>query len=397
MPAATVLIAVLFAEGRVRFLLLVSVVLAVLGMAAAYLFGDLTPSILIVQLQLWRALWLLKVLSLFALPFCADRLWSEGRAEGRFVLALLIAAWCVIGQLLLAAPLGIAAVAVAAVSHFRGPIQISRPFVWGAIALAAVLAVGPVIGNLLIAAEVIRAIVAHGFPLSPKMLAALGVHNSVIVAAAIVLSVNPPKMSAKLRMIGFAVCIAMAATLATLRWLEDMPHDPTKADLSRRAQLEAMIGAAPNGVVWLSDDVAPWFLIDRPTWVNSLQGTVGAFSRPMAMQWDVRSKQLVASGAGTIKDRNPSADIKLPEKPAAKLSQAIVRLCQVRDGPSVIVAPRDLSPWFGVGQAGVWKPVGGGAIKFKQPLTLTHVEPERLDRFTVVRCAPGLELSGRGA
>jgi hypothetical protein len=124
--------------------------------------------------------------------------------------------------------------------------------------------------------------------------------------------------------------------------------------------------------------------------VNTLQGTAGAFSRPMAMQWDTRSGQIVANGLGTITDRNPWAENPVDESSDATISQGIARLCQVKDGPSVIVAPKDLTHWFRIGDAELWKPVHSVTV-LKQDRVPTF---ERVDQFTVVRCAPGLGLAG---
>jgi hypothetical protein len=123
---ATILIAALFVEGGARLLLLAAVAVAGLGIAVAYAVGDLTASMLVVQLQLWRTLWLAKLLSLFVIPLCAERLWSGGRADHRLALALLIGAWWTIDGLWLAAPLSLAAVGLVVAGRVRGPLPLSR-------------------------------------------------------------------------------------------------------------------------------------------------------------------------------------------------------------------------------------------------------------------------------
>jgi hypothetical protein len=226
--------------------------------------------------------------------------------------------------------------------------------------MVAILVLGTLVWRLAVAAVVIGVLVHNALPLSAKVLAAFDVHSLVILVAAVVLSVSPPALSARARTAGLAICAVVVTVFAASCWLQSLPRASTRADLDSRARLGAMVGPAPNGVVWLADDVAPWFLLDKPTWVNVLQGSVGAFSRPMAMQWDLRSRELVASGLGTIKDRNLWANDPAPAKRPAKIAEGIVRLCRVADGPSVIVAPGDLTRSFQAGRAGLWRPPGRG-------------------------------------
>jgi hypothetical protein len=90
--AVTVLIAASLATGRVRSLFSAVLCVAVGGVLASLLLGDAFQSLLIVQVQPWRATWLLAVFAAAGLALCAVGLWKRGSVS-RLTLALLVLAW----------------------------------------------------------------------------------------------------------------------------------------------------------------------------------------------------------------------------------------------------------------------------------------------------------------
>src|SRR5439155_7390355 len=97
--AATLVLAAQLADARLRRLILAALIVAAAGTALA----AAAPSVLVVQLQPWRALWLVGVLAAALFPFCAAGLWTRGGAT-RLALALLALAWIGRESLVVAAP-----------------------------------------------------------------------------------------------------------------------------------------------------------------------------------------------------------------------------------------------------------------------------------------------------
>src|SRR5262249_38899553 len=68
------------------------------GLAASVIFGDWLSSLLIVQAQPWRAVWLMSAAGAMSMGVCVLNLWPRGSGS-RIVLALLVLAWSFISQL----------------------------------------------------------------------------------------------------------------------------------------------------------------------------------------------------------------------------------------------------------------------------------------------------------
>ena len=93
----TLAFAATLASGTIKRLFW-SVLASSLGcLLIAVVLGDLYPVVLIVQAQLWRAVWLLSLFGVVAMVFCALRLWADGMG-GRVTLALFAIGWLSLGS-----------------------------------------------------------------------------------------------------------------------------------------------------------------------------------------------------------------------------------------------------------------------------------------------------------
>ena len=75
-----------------RLFACVSGVVAI-SLVTSLIFGEWLSSLLIVQVQLWRATWLLTLFSTLALAICCARLWPQDNRM-KLVLAFVVIAWC---------------------------------------------------------------------------------------------------------------------------------------------------------------------------------------------------------------------------------------------------------------------------------------------------------------
>jgi hypothetical protein len=152
-----------------------------------------------------------------------------------------------------------------------------------------------------------------------------------------------------------------------------------------RAELNRLIGPATgSGVVWIPDQAAPWILLQRATWVSDLQGTIGAFSRPLAMTWDQRDAELYAAGFNTMRSRNPWAERPV-DRPMtdAESHDAALRLCGMKDRPQAIVLAGDLTKSFGPGTATLWRAPVSDVMPTPGVATLRFTP---FHAYTVVHC-----------
>ncbi|MGC1305430.1 MAG: hypothetical protein WA840_23920 [Caulobacteraceae bacterium] len=390
-PLTTLVIATHLTQGHVRLVLAGTAVLGVLGVAAAYLLGDLTSSILILQLQLWRSLWLVKVLATLVVPLCAVRLWDRERTDARFVLALLTCAWCGIDSLPLTLPLCIAALVVLVLDRQNGPDRTSSLLVLAASAFAVLLVVGSAVVGVLATAKVLSGSVVS-LSVCIRLFLALGLYRIPLAVAAVAFSIRPLPVRPGIRLPALAAALGVVLPLAFLGWSQNLLKAHGKDVSDATVALKRLIGPAQKGVIWIGDDIAPWFLAGSPTWVNSLQGTAGAFSRPLAMQWDARSKQLVAAGLGTHLDRDPNVeDVNVAKPTPRMISRGALRLCPSNDGPAAIVAPGDLTRLFAPGQTTLWR--SPYASQSHQKVSAGQMGSVHSGQYTVIRCIRDLRLA----
>lgn len=390
--AATLLIAAWISTGRPRAVLVSTAVVAACGVAGALLFGELTSSRLMLQLQLWRVLWLAKALAVLSVPACACALWRSGRGDARIALALLAAAWFGIDNFAVAAPSAALALAMTGRGRHAREGRLPRVLVVSAASLALVVAASAMGTAAVALFSLRRAAMVEHTTLAQTVLRS-GVYIVPITTLAVAATLRPGRLSPIFRVLVLAGLAAVLAPLALIGWDQ---RNPTRRMLDAgegRASLDRLVGSAPRGVYWVGEDTAPWFWLRRPTWTNDLQGTVGAFSRPLTLVWDARSRAVAAAHLASPYDRDPWSRRARPSalppdfQPPAVLRDGIVALCRTSDGPSAIVTPGDLVSLFAPGQAALWRTPAPDIA----PLVWNgRFSVAARDRYTIVRCAPDL-------
>jgi len=381
----TLALAAMVLRGRPRAVVVAALIVASAGLAASFVLGDLFDNVLTVQLQLWRALWIVQVLAVLLVPCIATELWTTGRRDARLSVILLGLSWVELNGSPFSL-LALAAALVCAIAALRdGADRVSsKALVAVSIGAFAYIVAATGVGSCA-AVALIRTYAAQHVALPFHFLLALNLHLAPILAIALTPLLFPNWIKPTGGAIVLAVSALTLAPLTTATWDQRPPTRRMIDTGEGRADLNRLIGPSiGTGIAWMPDDVAPWFLLSRPAWLSDLQGTVGTFSRPLIMAWDQRTAELIASGLGPI--RNGAAPASTPSDRArddAQTRDGALRLCQVKTGPEAIVLAGDLAKLFPPGVAGTWRaPVTD--VSLSPGPSVLQVAP--FDLYTVVRC-----------
>ncbi len=330
---ATLAVAARIVEGRVRSLLIASLIVGVGGLAAAYVLGELLGSLLAVQAQLWRSVWIVAVLSAAALAMCGVRLWKQG-GNARIALAGLIVAWLGPETLAVALP----AVLVAMIFAFWPRARDLRVnpnlmlVLWGFVGCYAVLNFGIRLYSLLL----FTADAPEGSPHLVSLLGMFGIFALPVCALAMVYALRNP--SGRL-----LLPLSMSAALAVLAlFFWDVRNERTVIgdEAAGDPALQAALASRPGDVLWLDGRFETWSLAGRPNWISTLQGSSAVFSRPLADIWDERSRFLTELGAVDHRLRTPFAGTTNDEPSLRDLTDAkLERLCALPDAPAWLIMP----------------------------------------------------------
>jgi hypothetical protein len=378
--SATVVISAGLLRGNVRALFIAALAVGLAGVCVTYLGGDVWPSLLILQAQPWRALWLVAVLANAGAAICAITLCRRG-AAGQIILILLGFAWLMIDQPVCALPAALA-MALAAAKRWLPDKAVkasSLRLAWG------LLASGALIFIIHDALTVI--------PFWRLYPASLGRLNGVLKAFGFVtLTVIPLTVytaAARLRFgPGARVLLGVIAlsliSFAATHWGSTGPSAVGRAGPD--PGLAAMIAPHPGEVAWISGDVQgdmdAWGLAGRPSWASEIQGASIVFSRPAALAWEARMNELITLGLA-----DPHALTPWDGKFFAGLPRirpgALAALCATPDGPAWIVTPSVI---------GASLPAIPGARLWTAPYpTYVHADPAHpgwtaLKTYAVIPC-----------
>jgi hypothetical protein len=370
-PTATLALAALRLDGRHRLVIVAALIVAAAGVAASFIFGDVLDSVLIVQLQLWRALWLVQVLAVLLVPVVALDLWTMGRCDARLSIVLMGLGWLAFNGMVWSVPALALALVCAAAAAKGGADRVSaKVLVAISVAALALWLATTTAAGAAVALLMIRTFAALHRPLPFNFLLALRLHTAPIVALALAPLLIPARITAAVRARVVLLCAILLPLLTAAVWDQ---RTPTRrlVDLGQgRAELNRLIGPKTgSGVVWIPDETAPWFLLSRATWVSDLQGSIGAFSRPLAMEWGARSAELSASVPRT-RDDGQSRD-------------GALRLCAVKAGPQAVVLQGDLAKSFPAGVATLWRAPVTDVTPASGSSTLKLIVS---NAYTIVRC-----------
>jgi hypothetical protein len=334
--SATVAISARVLRGRAQALFVAALAVGLVGVLITYVGGDVWPSLLVLQAQPWRALWLVAVLANAGAAICAVGLCRRG-ALCQIVMILLGFAWLMIDQPICALPAGLA-VALAAATPWMQGIAIkpsSLRLAWGLLAACALIFIVPdaltvipfwrlypaSLGRL---NEVMKAFSFLTLTVIPLTAYAAAARPRFGPGARVLLGV------AALGLVGFAAVHWGSAGSSAVR---RTGPDPS---------LAAMLKPRPGEVAWISGDVQgdmdAWGLAGRPSWASEIQGASIVFSRQAGLAWQARMNRLIALGLA-----DPHAMAPWDGKFFAGLPRAspgaLAALCATPDGPAWIVTP----------------------------------------------------------
>ena len=382
---ATLILGAMILGGRRRVVVVAALIGAAAGLATSFVFGDLLGSMLMLQLQLWRTLWIVQVLAVLLVPVCAVELWTKRRHDARLSMVFMGLAWLELHETVWGLPMLAVGLGFAAAVARGGADRVSAK----ALIALSLAALGFVLAMLGAGAYVALAMartfsLAHVFP-PFSFLLALKLHLPLLLAVALIPLLVPMPIKPAATAMGLALALIALAPLAAVTWDQ---RTPTRrmTDLGQgRADLNRLIGPTTGtGLVWIPDQAAPWFLLSRATWVSDLQGTIGAFSRPLAMIWDHRDSELYAAGFNTMRSRNPWAERPV-DRPMtdAQSHDAALRLCKVKNAPQAIVLAGDLAKSFALGVSTSWHAPVTDVMPTPGASTLKFTP---FDFYTVVHC-----------
>ena len=387
--AASAIVAGSVAVPPARALLWGSVGVAAAGLGAALVFGDAVPSVLITQLQLWRALWLLTVLGNAGLALAAVRLWRADPA-GRATLALLVMAWAAQSSPILATILAVLAVALRFADR-NGRLQRVSPTVAKA-ALGAALLVAAVetAGQADALARLFGSTDAVSWQIGPwPYVLASGILVLPIIVGAVAFALtaekpadsDTPMRRAVLAGVGLIASGVLAFMLRDGR-TEQNREIETRAGA---AELRGFFGERSGEVLWIGDRDETWFLLGRPAFMNVVQGAPILFSRDLALEWAARAELLIRLRLGRPDDltltpgEGSDHDIRLAESD-------LEGFCDDPRHPSGLVAPGAQLDAVPAGLAArLWTPPSPFQHRYSDA---TGAYWRDVAVFTLVRCSP---------
>lgn len=334
----TVAIAARLVTGRVRSLLVAAIVVGLGGVAASQLLGSVLGSLLAVQAQLWRSVWIIAVLAAAGLAICSVELWRRGDS-GRLTLGFLIVAWLgaeepTVGPLVSMFALIFAFWPRAQTVKIQPKLMFAF---WGFVAFYALVSFGVRFYGL---AKLLQTR-PEGSESLVYLFTEFGIWTVPFCALAVLWALAKP---AGRLPIPIAVMALLLAVLGAAFWDVRTPRKVEADKLVGDPALRALLSNRPGEVLWLDGRFETWTLAGRANWISTMQGAGVVFSRPLAMTWDERVRllmdlELVDDGVRapfTVKGRMSNEEPTLANVTAAKLE----RLCAAPDAPAWVIAPK---------------------------------------------------------
>jgi len=384
--ATTIGIAASLARGRVRQVLWASIVVSLASLAVAILLGDVLRLVLVVQMQLWRPVWLLAALGAASLALCAGELWRRGGAF-RLVFAVLVIAWAY--RQAPAAALGACALALALFARASS----GQPF--GRLAtLGAWLTVGVALLQYEAGAALALAGIFAGMPKDLHFhLQYLRCGELQLVPAAFLAAVSVNSERLRLRP-GLAAVLGLALAATAIAAWDDRAQARKLVESGKApAELARLVGNEEGEILWLPGrlDAArlePWFAFHRPNWNSEIQGASILFSRPLALFWAERTRDLV--DLGLLDPGVLTPNVAPPRNPSPPPTlRAIETLCARPDAPKVIISALAPRTALAAGIRGAVYRLP--APQFALATTDAGIAWQRFDAFAVMKCA---DMSG---
>ncbi|WP_168073529.1 hypothetical protein [Caulobacter sp. SSI4214] len=377
--ACTVAAGALLLSGAPRRLALGALIAGLVGVVAVEILADRLSLLLFLQVQTWRMLQPMAVLSTICLALLAIELPRRGPA-GWLSLSFLVAAWLFrdMGDLgLIFAPVGLL------LALLGDRLEFSRPKLFTGIAIG-FLALSIAFYGAVRGLGLLHALsnMPTAWPFSQGLVwnsVAPGLVVATVIAVWIGRGWRAPSP-------GMAIlAVAAIGGLAALTW-DDRSDYVRHRDEGLDPALAAMTAGKPGEVLWLVGDMEPWELIGRPSWASKVQSAGVVFSRPLAMGLRDRVGRLRAGGfVGDDWMRPLSVD---PTRPPAPRLDQVRAFCAAKDAPAWIVWPRWTPAALDQGlQARDWSPKAPYALELVGNIGGNSwlIAP----RYAVIPCAGG--------
>jgi hypothetical protein len=374
--AATIAIAAHLQQARVRRILSATILVGFCGVAVSVIFGDWLSSLLIVQLQPWRAVWLMSAMGAMALGVCALKLWPRG-AGGRIVLALLVLSWSFITQLSVAPVAAILALYL----HFgegRFEALLKARFV-------------PGIWVFTLAVSAIWQLRLFAHPWQFSVDAPAGYGNPILTLVAYLFPLPICSLAAYFAIVrprifpwlqsGFALLLA---ALAVFVWDYRSPDQRMLETSLPPTDIRELINQQKGEVLWIDGTIEAWFMLGRPQWASPLQGGPIIFSPDLASKWRSRMQALMSLRLADQKSFAPWSEPERATRPVLS-SASVRRLCARADAPAWIIAPlyRGEEPPAGI-EITRWRLPEG---EFRLSKGDGEYMFEKIDAYGVIPCA----------
>ena len=347
--ATTIVIATRHGGAARRRVLTAVALSAVLQLAAAAVLGDAMHGLLAIQIQGWRALWLLAVVASCSLPVVALELWRSG-AQSRIVLALVGMAWlCPLG---VAGDLVVCGTALAlcterAVLPLRG-----RHAIGMLVSVAAICVIQTVMATIGWAGFVGQAPQGASVGLISALRSDLLVAPAWLAVALWLLAPRsrPPAVGP-----GALGLVSLAAVAIAASSWDERASAALVARQDGFAPTASLPGARSSEVLAIGGVSGAWFALGRPQYFSREQAASIVFSRPLAMEWRRRARVLRDLGLVPHNTFRPWDTMKSEDRivvTAAKLAA----FCARDDAPQTVVVPdRDDAPAPRLPGAAVWQ------------------------------------------
>ena len=295
---------------RLPAALLAASALLLLG---AYAFGDLARDVLVVQLQLWRVLWLTHTLAMLCLPIVVLELWHEGEAS-RVAAAAAAAAVLAVSWTLPHAWLFLAWLPAALVIRHRAD------------GLSAAIVRTALAGTLLAVAgiSVVLAVSMVGFIEGDRVLATVALPEVALLSIptlGLLVGVVLASLLGRLPARGAVLAAIALLALSTTQWDQRSQWIRTvEAGAFGQHPFTRFIPPTAQ-VYWHLELLPTWVMLDRASFVSDAQASGLVFNRATAQDYVQRSKpmfdvlnqqvacQMAANAAGSGVECQPRQDV----------------------------------------------------------------------------------------
>lgn len=378
-----VIIAGTFLDARRRAVLWGIAAVASLGVAVSVVLADWLPTVLLTQLQPWRATWLLAVAGHASLALAAVNLWIRGPG-GRLTLALLFLTWLASDGPLNALLLGAATLGLFAVQSRGGlgtiPVRLAA---WIGAAAAVLALVKTVVATSLLL-DLAGAGTFAGIKAPWSLGITLEAHTSGLVAAILAVAILAPAVWPRSARMGAAALLTASLAAGALLWDARQPDQRALGPSPEVAALREFLAPAPGEVLWLGGDIEAWFWAGRPGFASVLQRGPALFSRPLAITWKSRMDRLAASGLIRPGDIETWDSAQHVSAEPVLTGPAVEAFCRDPDRPAALVASGDQ-------RAAV--PADLPVLLWRSPAPLQRLTMregtfhwQRVETYTIVRC-----------